>query len=62
MLPKKNLFGSEKREKKLIKSQQWTKKNYDVLYKGPFSHIMPKVRKTLWTAIAHVFNILFRII
>ena len=26
------------------------KKNYDVLYKGPFSHIMPKARKTLGTA------------
>jgi len=51
MLPKKK-FGSEKREKKnKMKANKITtnelKKNYDVLYKGPFFHIMPKTRKTL---------------
>jgi len=61
MLPKKTLFGSEKREKKqneeLIKSQQWAKKNYDVLNKGPFSHIMPMTRKTLGTALVRTLQL-----
>jgi len=71
MLPKKK-FGSEKREKKnKMKANKITtnelKKNYDVLYKGPFFHIMPKTRKTLgitlliklwWLLTKSSFNVL----
>jgi len=53
MLPKKKLGvkSGKKQNEKLKKSQQWAKKNYDVLYKGPLSHIMPKTRKTLGTVL-----------
>jgi len=47
----------KKQNEELLKSQQWAKKIYDVLYKEPFYHIMSKARKTLGTAL-HTFSLL----